>query len=371
MSITIAGLSLFALWRLSWLHSEPLGEPLIGLNFSCNQAEYLLLETDEEFVPDDRPGRAEWCAATLGDLLRRTGARHVRISVEWSQVEPSRDQYDFRLVDALLQEAEAHGARVLLTVGIKAQRHPEYYVPDWLRSTTGISAATVITSHPEVREPALAMVRAVVAHVAASPAIEAWGAENEPYVTSARGEYWANWTIGRDFVQEVVAIIRAGDPQRRPISVNHGQHWASDEAWRLALADSDAVGTSIYPFRNYTILGWDTVVDILELGPFMVNYANQARAAKAVGKELWVTELQAEPWFTSDPRLVSPVAPSPNLSPDRLRENIQAARRSGATRLYLWGSEWWLQQSRDYQDERWFEVAAAAIAQSLDGRAGR
>lgn len=357
------------MWQLTWVNAEPLQDPLIGINFSCNHAEYILLETGDEAIPDDRPGRAEWCAETLGDLLNKTRARHLRISVEWSQVEPRPGEYDFRLIDALLAEAEQHDARILLTLGLKAQRHPEYYVPRWLRDSVDLTSASVITDRPEVREPALAMVRAVLAHVVNSPAIESWGAENEPYVRSSRGEYWQRWTIGRDFVQEIATIIREMDPQDRPISVNHGQHWASDQTWRTALEDSDALGTSIYPFRNYTLLGRDIVVNILQLGPWGVNYANQARVAEEQGKELWVTELQAEPWFISDPRLVSPENPSPNMSPGKLRRNVEYGRRSGATRLYLWGGEWWLQQARDYGDTRWRDEASRAIAESQDGPA--
>lgn len=352
---------LWTTWRLTWINAEPLGDPLVGINYSCNHAEYLLLETGDESVPDDRPGRAEWCAETLGQILEATGAKHIRLSVEWSQVEPRPGEYDFRLVDALLAEAERHDARVLLTVGIKAQRHPEYYVPQWLRDSVDLSGARVVTDRPEIREPALAMVRAVVAHVAPSQVIEAWGAENEPYVESHRKQYWNNWTIGRDFVQEVATIIRERDPLDRPITMNHGQHWATDATWRLALEDSDALGTSIYPFRNYTIAGWDIVVNILDLGPLGVNYANQARQAAAQGKELWVTELQAEPWSDFDMRLISPTNPSPNLSPEKLAKNVEYGRRSGATRLYLWGAEWWLLQARDHGDMRWFEAGARAV----------
>src|SRR5690606_14848069 len=136
------------------------------------------LETATEFVPDDRPGRAQWCAETLGSILSSTGAKHLRLSIEWSQVEPAPGEYDVRLIDALLAEAAAHDARVLLTIGIKAQRHPEYYVPGWLLDSADLLGARIVTDRAEVREPALAMVRAVVAHLADSPVIESWGAEN-------------------------------------------------------------------------------------------------------------------------------------------------------------------------------------------------
>src|SRR5690606_31190151 len=117
---------------LSWPHTEPLGAPEFGVNFSCNHAEFLLLEDPGgTHAPDDRPGRAAWCATTLGRLHDAVGFTHVRISVEWAEVEPSEGVYDFSALDAMLAEAERRDIGVMVTVGMKAQRHPEYYIPTW------------------------------------------------------------------------------------------------------------------------------------------------------------------------------------------------------------------------------------------------
>ena len=89
----------FLFVRLSWPHAEAAGNPSFGINFSCDQAEYLLLEDPSlgsaGYVSRDRPGRAQWCAKTLDELLVGLGARYVRLSVEWSQVEPEQGRYDF------------------------------------------------------------------------------------------------------------------------------------------------------------------------------------------------------------------------------------------------------------------------------------
>ncbi len=349
--------------RLSWPHVEPLGNPDFGVNFSCNHAEYLLLEDpllrEAGYVSDERPGRAEWCAETLGTILRGVGAKHVRIAVEWSQVELSPGVYDFRLIDALLAEADRSGAKVLLGVGVKAQRHPEFYIPDWVISKTELTRNHEIDRDPYLREQALAMVAAVVRHVADSPAIEAWSADNEPYVPSLRAQ---DWQLSRDFVRLEFAAIRANDPQARIISINHAQHFVFDRRWKNALADGEALAASFYPFRNYEILGRNYVVPIAELGPIAPNYAAQARAAHAAGKPFWLTEMQAEPWVDEDLRLVGPANPSPNLTVANFHKNIEYARRSGADRVYLWGSEWWLFERQHYGDSTWWDLARAAIA---------
>jgi hypothetical protein len=362
LGLGLVGLFAFLVVRLSWPHVEPLGNPQFGINYSCNHAEYLLLEDPAlgpaGYVPDSRPGRAEWCAQTLGTLLTGTGAKHVRISVEWSQVEPQEGVYDFRLIDALLAEADRDGAKVLLTVGIKGQRHPEFYLPDWVTSKTTLRHGEVISNDPVVHDSALAMVRAVVAHVGSSAAIEAWEADNEPFVSSNRSD---NWTLSQAFVEEEVAAIRAGDSLQREIVVNHAQHFVFDRRWKDALNDGDVLAASIYPFRNYELFGHSFVVPVLELGWLAPNYAAQARAAHDEGKQFWLTEMQAEPWADVDLRLISPQNPSPNLTAAGFEQSIDYARRSGADRVYLWGSEWWLYEKVHFGDSTWWNLGRAAM----------
>lgn len=353
----------FALNRLSWPHVEPLGDPAIGINFSCRHAEFLLLEDPETGTEVDRtrPGRAAWCAEQLGTLLEATGARHVRLSAEWSEVEPTEGAFDFRVLDALLAEAGRHEAKVLLTVGMKAQRHPEYFIPEWAFEGTDLPRNAVVSDDPVLRARALRMVEAVVRHAAASSVIDAWGAENEPLVPSKRANWWS---LGRDYVQEEVALIRANDPEGRPVVINQAQSHLFDRfesQWRAAIEDADVVAVSLYPFRNFEVPGWKMVVPIAELGPFVPNYAYQAREAREAGRQYWITEMQAEPWVDFDLHDVSPENPAPNLDGDKFRRNIVYARKTGATRVYLWGSEFWLFQAERYGDGAWLALAREAV----------
>ena len=104
-------------------------------------------------------------------------------------------------------------------------------VPD---TTSGFRAYT--------REAALRMAAVVVQRTAAIPAIDAWGAENEPYVPSSRA---SEWKLGRDYVQQLVSVIRENDPAERPIVISHGQVHAFDlflDTWQETLEDADIAG---------------------------------------------------------------------------------------------------------------------------------
>jgi len=363
------GVVVFLFARLSWPHAEPLGNPEFGINYSCAHAEYLWLEDPAlgpaGYVDKDRPDRPAWCAEALGRLTQGLGATHVRISVEWSQVEPQDGVYDFRLVDALLARAGRDGTKVLLTVGVKGQRHPEFYIPDWVLARSNLRSGAVISDDPYLREQALRMIAAVVEHVAGSSAIDSWEADNEPYLPSWRAE---QWRLGRDFVREEVRVIHEHDPRGRRVIVNHGQVFVTDRRWKDALADGDGLGVSLYPFRDYEILGRTFVVPISELGPITPNYAAQARAARASGRPFYITEMQAEPFLNADLRLVGPANPAPNLTPSYFRRNVDYARRSGASRVYLWGAEWWLFEREHYGDSTWWDLGRAAVTTGTSGR---
>lgn len=329
---------------LSWTHREPMANSVLGFNFSCDQAEYVLLERPNDpasNVADDRPGRAEWCASVLDQLFAETGLKAVRLSLQWDEIEPREGEFDFSVPDALIASAGRNNATVMLSVGMKAQRHPEYYIPEWATQGLTLADGAVISDEPLLRQRALVMIATAVGHYADSPVIDSWGAENEAYIASHRSD---RWSLGRDYVAEVVRAIHENDPRGRPVSINHAQHFVMDQRWRDALADSDILSQSMYPSRNGRVLGVKVIANIMEIGPLMPNYAYQARLARGMGKQFWVTELQGEPWTEVDSRLITPESPSDNLSPAGLKANVRYARRTGAKRIYLWGAEWWLYQ---------------------------
>jgi len=55
--------------------------------------------------------------------------------------------------------------------------------------------------------------------------------------------------------------------------------------------------------------------------------------------------MQAEPWGPDGPyRFAHPEDAYISMNPDRLTETWNYATRSGISRIYLWGAEWWLSE---------------------------
>ena len=66
-------------------------------------------------------------------VAARLGSNTVAMPVGWGQIEPGEGRYDFSFVDALLQQARAHGQRLDLTWFATWKNGGIGYAPEWVR----------------------------------------------------------------------------------------------------------------------------------------------------------------------------------------------------------------------------------------------
>lgn len=316
-------LGLYAFSRNGWSTDGVAGTPEHGVNFSCKQAEYL--------------GMA--CGPLFERVLDDLGVRHVRISAYWSDIEQEPGVYDFTAVDQLLNLAESRGARVTVSVGMRAQRYPEFWFPTWLRLSAGLMPGDYPEDNPLVRAALFPFLEATAGHVGSHPAVEAIQVENEPFVPSYA--YGTRWRIRPEFLAAEIETVRAHDPGGHPIVVSHASWTAFDDNWRWILDHADVMAQSVYVKRQRGPWPWLYIFPY-RIGPVAANLPEQARAARGQGKALWIGELQAEPFEQSgvDVRQIS-TDRAASFSARWFDENLRLAARSGAVRVYLWGVEWW------------------------------
>ena len=55
----------------------------------------------------------------------------IRLCAYWDRIEPQPGRFDFRSLDWQFDEAARAGLDIILTVGQKAPRWPEYHRPAW------------------------------------------------------------------------------------------------------------------------------------------------------------------------------------------------------------------------------------------------
>ncbi len=336
-------LAAFSLLHDQWYTHAPLGAPLYGANFSCKRAAWLGLD----------------CARTLALLLDDLGVRRFRLAVYWSEAEPAPGRYDWRAIDAQLDALHARGATAVVVIGMKGPRWPEFWFPRWLERMTPIPAEGYPEDAPLVQEYLFPYLEAAARHLAAHPAVEAIQVENEPFV------YYRGHANKRHLRPELVAreieTVRQATGGRLPVVVSHASWFRGDPTPRWILDHADVLAQSVYTKRQRGPWPWLYLFPY-QLGPLTPDLPGQARAAARRGKELWIGELQAEPYeqATRDPRTL-PAHELRSFSVRWLERNVELARRSGATRVYFWGAEWWAYLRERRGDASLWEAARAYV----------
>ncbi|MGH2584482.1 MAG: hypothetical protein ACRDJE_06155, partial [Dehalococcoidia bacterium] len=255
--------------------------PTLGVNFSHRHAAWLGLDPDR----------------LLHELLDDLGARHFRISVYWDEVAPAPDQLDFTLLRRWLDPLQQSGARALITLGLKAQRWPEFYPPTWLTEADRLPDGAHLAQHPRVVAHLLLMLERMTAFLADYDAIDSWQVENEPWLPGPGKT--VGWRFSPALVAHEIAVVREADPRRRPIVVNHSSQNRLDRRWRHALALADVIADNIYT-RRPNRWPWPRYFNVYALWLYAPRLRQYAGLLRRVDRPLWITELQAEPWETLD-----------------------------------------------------------------------
>jgi hypothetical protein len=373
--VALALVALLLLIECQWYVTAPEGTPAFGVSFSCKRVEELGMD----------------CRQALTAVLDDLGVRALRLSLYWSDAEPEPGRYDWSSIDWQLDALQARGARAVVTLGMKAQRYPEYWFPTWLRLAAAIPPQEMPEDHPLVQQSLFPYLEAAARHLSAHPAVEALQVENEPYVNYRPNRFlrligrerygpgdakalhilfirlsWnaTTWYIREPFLAREVATVRAAAPGKR-IVLTHASWLRTDRDWRSLLHMGDVLGQSVYTKRQQGPWPWFYLLPF-HMGPLSPDLPGQARAAAQGGKEFWITELQAEPFEAAGVDIRRPSAPTGSFGPRWLEDNVRLARRSGATRVYLWGVEWWLYLRAMRADPSLCDAARALFAPGAD-----
>ena len=259
----------------------------------------------------------------------------VRVGAYWNQIQPQPDIWDFDALDRILNYFQSKRLDVVLTVGMKAPRWPEFYLPDWLPS-----------SNPEyvggyVRE----FITQVVNRYKSLSAVQAWQVENEPLDVGGK----LKTAIPLYVLASEVGLVRELDPQR-PIHLNFwGNNIIRRTDYRTASELADVVGIDLY-YRQPAKL-WDYH------GPYFFDWQLKRWIAKQ-NKPVWITELQGDAW-EKDHRHKWTSSPS-SMSPYHLARSFHRSLKLNPQAVLFWGYEYWLWHKQQGRPELW-ETAAKLL----------
>ena len=302
------------------------------------------------------------------------GLTPLRLSAYWDEI----DEAGFGDLDWLVAQASAAGRELLLTVGMKAQGWPEFYIPKRLRPVaepgTDVAAASA-----DLRGEALGFVTTTVRRYRGSHCVVAWQIENEPLNPSGPDRWW----IGPDFVATEMAVAREIDPGR-PLALNvfarfnmrldsasirHGlelgrllgRRHRRPEAEALALLrPNDILGLDVYRRIGHRRLGLRLLTRSWH---WRRNTARWVTEAAAQGKRTWVVEAQAEPWEPEP----EPGRRHRSARPDDLARTVRGLAGAGCDTVLLWGVEHWLAREAA-GDDSWLAAFRALSSLSYDGQ---
>jgi hypothetical protein len=290
---------------------------LIGVSFSARRCASLGLASESAFL----------------DVLA-LGFGVVRISAYWDQIR--RDGYDE--LDWLMDAARDAGQALVLTVGMKGIRWPEFYIPPELQPWPR-------------RDEVLAFVSETVARYRDRREVIAWQVENEPFNRSGPRHRW----IHPRLVRSEMRCVRSLD--ERPIVLNAFAHFdvsVDDESrprrlFGLVRVQPEKLILDL--LGPFDVLGLDVYTAIADRAAALDwsdSAARWLRVARERGHDAWIIEAQAEPWKT------------PSFSPDDMRSIYASLARAGFSTILLWGVEHWLERAAA-GDTTWLDAAKRLV----------
>lgn len=331
----------------------------VGVTYSVIQSGYLNLDWRETF-----------------QTVRAADWPLMRLGIYWREAEPRPGAFDFSRTDWLLDQCAASGLAVILTVGVKAPRWPEYYLPPWLAEQLAWTArqrrpGARVSDDPRLCDHALRLIDTAIRRYRHHPALSVWQIENEPLDT-AQPQFWR---LSRAFLAQEVALARRLDPAH-PILINAFApvspaltvmrslvySWLGTAPLATALDLGDLIGLEVYPIVGVRWRGYPLSFDSSRrCWPLLARWR---AAARRRGKDAWVVEYQGEPWEPDDVSWRD-IRDCRSCDPAIYLRGFRRLLRLGFSTILWWGCEYWTLRAQR-QDDRWWRMAhrSQAIARA-------
>ncbi|MGB3023768.1 MAG: beta-galactosidase [Candidatus Saccharimonadales bacterium] len=282
----------------------PVQHPRIGVSFSEKRATELGLNWRDNFT------------ALLDDMKLRS----FRLMSYWDVHEPTRGNFDFESLDWQMNEAAKRGATVSLAIGLRQPRWPECHEPDWAKDLGGNTWKQALYAYIEV----------VAKRYEYHPALESWQLENEG-MNNWFGECGA---ADAERLNEEFNLMKklTKKPVYMSLSDQHGLP--------VNPPVPDKYGYSVYR-TVWSEKTWPYVGYITYPTPIWYHRVRADIIRATTGRDIFIHELQLEPWGPRDTRDLSIDEQNASMSTQQIGDSLYFAREIGVHDIYTWGGEWW------------------------------
>lgn len=283
----------------------------------------------------------DWKKAYLA-MLDDLKVKDLRLVAYWDVIEPDQGKLVFTDLDWQIGEAAKSGAKVILVLGRKVPRWPECHVPGWIKSQD-VNSETFDTA-------LLNYIKETVWRYKNSDSIVAWQVENEPLFP-----FGTCVSTPRTLLNKEIGLVRSLDS--RPIMLTDSGELGF--AWPYLSVKADIFGTTLYRYVNNRFLG-DIRYSLIPAYYFRIK---AWWAEKILGKQIVISELQAEPWVQNLLSRIPLDTQAKTMNPQIFNEVTDYASRSGFPKAYLWGAEWWYWMKETQNKPEMWDAARKVIEQ--------
>lgn len=308
-----------------------------------NTNDHKPLKLGASFIPAYAESLGLDAKETMDAMLGELGIKHLRLVSYWNQLEPAEGQYDFSLLDWQFEKAEAAGAKISLSLGLRQPRWPECHMPDWAKNLSGGPSVG------QWQEKLKDFMTEVVNRYKKSPALESYQLENEYFL---RGFSPECTDFSRERLVDEYNLVKRLDPYH-PVIVAR-----SNNALGFPIGEPtpDEFGISIYKrvwdanltkrYLEYPFPAW-----------FYGFLAGTQKLTK--GKDMVIHELQAEAWPPNGQSIKeTPLAEqNKSINAERLEARFEYGIDTGMREIYLWGAEYWYHRLVVLDDPSLWNVA--------------
>ena len=248
----------------------------------------------------------------------------IRLGCYWSEIEKKENRYDFTELNRILDQCERVGQNIVMNVGVKSPRWPEFYWPEFVKEKNFSIEESVNRLNK--------FVEVVIQELKRYKCITMWQIENEPLDPSGPD----NIIIPIEILEKEIEIVRNID--LRPILLTA---WGNDVRKRKTV-------DFLIDMGNY--VGLDIYYKVYNRKFLGKNWYSKPETSKNFYKKLvkqepdkiLIAELQAEPWEPEHKAYKN--FNNGSMSVDILKANIEKMETIGFQDVWLWGFEYWYYQ---------------------------
>lgn len=238
----------------------------------------------------------------------------IRIPVYWDRVEPNEGELDIKELLFFLNAAKFKGLEITLSIGRKVPRWPEYHQPQWTNDMT----------EDAFNQSYLNYLNQVLPLITKYSDFDFIQVENEPLYNFGNAKY----KLTKDFFEREISVVKS--LISKPIVITES---GEGRDWVEAGNYGDKIGINMYAVVYDG--RWHRYYRHNKKPDFYIKKKSK------VNKDVFVSELQAEPWGPGGVRDLSVDEIKKSISSEQLKQNIELAKQSGFEEVWMWGVEWW------------------------------